>query len=332
MPHAASPDPARLVRDELEPWTAVGVTGALRVLDPPGGTVYLTNGRISYAECPAACGVDRLLTASGRLPAETWRSALAAGRAGRRVGEALVSQGLLAPAELEAVVLAALYGAAHFLLNMDSAVRFEMGAGHALGSVVELDVHAVRAELDRRGRLLADAWPDSRVDTHAIVPARRLPGHQVALTALQWEIVANADRRRTPMELARSLGRDTFATLLEVRRLARAGLVEPGRPGGVASAPRSAARARDAPPGVAKPPPVRAVGDRDDGGPAAGDGPPAVPEYDPDGWPDEPVLPCRGAQRPAPWRAVLPDLPDLLPPPCSDSTLVRIRDALEAMR
>ena len=40
------------------------------------------------------------------------------------------------------------------------------------------------------------------VTTAAVVPARRLRGHQVSLTAAQWEIVANADRRRSPADLA----------------------------------------------------------------------------------------------------------------------------------
>ena len=248
--------PSRRVRDALEPWCAVGATGALRVLDPPGGTVYLIRGRISYAEFAPACGVDRLLTASGRVSAEGWRAALAAGRGARRVGDALVEQGLVSPSELEVAVLSAIHGAAHFLFPLDTDVRFELGAEHVLGPVVGLDLTTVCDEVDRRRRMLADAWPDARMDSHAVVPARRLAGHHVALTGLQWEIVANADRRRTPVDLARSLGRDTFATLLEARRLARAGLVEPGRPG-------------------AKPPPPPDAPDPggvDGSGPAAADG------------------------------------------------------------
>ena len=219
------------LRDALEPWCAAGATGGLRALDPPGGVVYLHNGRLTYAECPVASGVDRLLTASGRLSADAWRAAVSAGRGSRRVGDELVQRGLLTPTELETIVLAALYGAAHFLFDTPTDVRFDVGAGHPIGQVVDVELRSACAEVDRRHRMLANACADSRVDSHAIVPARRLSGDQVALTALQWEIVANADRRRTPTELARSLGRDTFAMLLEVRRLARAGLVEPGRPG-----------------------------------------------------------------------------------------------------
>ncbi|NJP34947.1 hypothetical protein [Micromonospora thermarum] len=182
--------------------------------------------------------MDRLLTASGRLPVASWREAVAAGRASHRVGERLVQGGLLTPVELEATVLSALHGAALFLLCLDSAIRLDMGETPAIGPVVRVDLRDACAEVDRRRRALDDAWPDSRMDTHAVVPVRSLSGHHVGLNALQWEIVAHADRRRTPIDLARSLGRDTFATLLEVRRMARAGLVGPGRPGGRGAAGR----------------------------------------------------------------------------------------------
>jgi hypothetical protein len=265
---APPPHPRRL-RDALEPWCAAGATGALRALDPPGGSVYLRQGRISFAESPPACGIDRLLTASGQLSGEDWRAALVAGRPAQRVGDTLVQHGLIARAELEAVVLAALYGAALFLLDLDTEVRFEMGAGHPVGPVVDLDLPTMCAEVDRRRRALAEAWPESKVDVHAVVPARRLPGQHVALTALQWEIVANADRRRTPVELARSLGRDTFATLWEVRRLTRAGLVEPGRPG-------ATHRVREVPAGVPAPR-ERPAGAADPDGPDAA----ATPDHGP---------------------------------------------------
>jgi hypothetical protein len=51
----------------------------------------------------------------------------------------------------------------------------------------------------------------------------------VALTALQWEVAASSDRRRTPVDLARLPGRDTFTVMREVRRMIRADLMEPGR-------------------------------------------------------------------------------------------------------
>jgi len=240
-------NPPSTLRQALEPWCAVGVTGALRVEDPPGGAIYIVDGRLSYAECGLVSGVDKLLTASGRVPAEVWRAAVAAGRSTGRVGESLIADGHISHNELALSVLSALMDAAYFLFDAAVGARFEPDAVNPLGSFCDVEFAAACAEVDRRRRLLTDVWPDPAVDTAAVVPSRRLRGHQVSLTAAQWEIVANADRRRSPADLARLLGRETFVMLLEARRLVRAGLIEPGRPGGSAVAESVAAvRARTA--------------------------------------------------------------------------------------
>ncbi|MDI1463885.1 hypothetical protein QEZ54_23135 [Catellatospora sp. KI3] len=241
------------VREALEPWCAAGVSGVMRILDAPGGAVYVVDGKIAYAECSVAAGMERLLTGSGRLPAEAWRAAVGAGRAQHRVGAELVATGLVSQAEVEALSVIALYDAAFFLFDLVASAQFEPGARHPFGHLRTLDLRLVCQEVDRRKRLLADAWPDAAIDTAAVLPRRRLSTQAVALTALQWEVVAGADRRRSPIDLARLLGRDTFTVMLEVRRMARVGLVEPGRPGGsVAAGSVATVRAREA----ARPEPV----------------------------------------------------------------------------
>jgi len=314
------PAPPPRLRDALEPWCAAGATGALRVIDGPGGAVYLVDGRVVYAECALVCGVDRRLTVSGRVPVEAWRAALAAGRANRRVGAELVDNGHLTAGELELVVSLASLDAAHVLFDTAVAGRFEAGAGPVIGTVRSFDFAEVCVEVDRRRLLLNGAWPDPAIDTSAVVPARRFPGHHVLLTALQWEIVVNADRRRSPVDLARLLGRDTFATLLEVRRMAQAGLVEPGRPGGSAMAESVAAvRALAASP-PEPPPPAEPVTEapaaaprREITGALA-----ALPRRTRNGATSLPPLAGDGA-----GLAIAAD--------CSDSTLVRIRQALESL-
>jgi len=304
------------LRDALEPWCAAELSGALRVIDAPGGSVYIVDGLIEYAECPVVSGVDRLLTASGRLPADAWRAALAAGRTRLRVGDELVSTGLISRVEVETVVLLALYDAAHVLFDAAVEVRFEPGVRHPLGVECRLDLDEVCREVDRRKRSLVEAWPDASIDTAAVVPARRLPNQFVALTALQWEVVANADRRRSPIDLARLLGRDTYTVMLEVRRMARVGLVEPGRPGGSAAAESVAeVRARTAEP------------------PAAPS--PALPEP-----PREPVPYADGAKlEPLPHRVVSQDngraerpVPIGFDDQISEEILLRIRAGLAALR
>jgi hypothetical protein len=191
--------------------------------------------------------VDKLLTASGRVPADVWRAAVAAGRSTGTIGDYLIGDGHISRNELALSVLSTLMDAAFFLFDAAVSAQFEPDAVNPLGPYIGMEFAAVCAEVDRRRRLLTDIWPDPEIDTAAVVPARRLRGHQVSLTAAQWEIVANADRRRSPADLARLLGRETFVMLLEARRLARSGLIEPGRPGGSAVAESVAAvRARTA--------------------------------------------------------------------------------------
>ncbi len=46
------------------------------------------------------------------------------------------------------------------------------------------------------------------------------------LTAIQWEVLLNADADTTPAELAKRIGRPAYTTLLAVREMAAAGLLE----------------------------------------------------------------------------------------------------------
>jgi len=211
------------------------------------------------------------------------------------------------------VVLLALYDAALVLFDAALVVQFEPGVRHPMGTQCALDLAVVGREVGRRKRLLAEAYPDAAIDTAAVLPVRRLSDQFVALTALQWEVVANADRRRSPVDLARLLGRDAFTIMLEVRRLARAGLVEAGRPNPSAATESVATvRARVVVP-VANARPRRREAE-----------PPESPAQ-----PPEPGERVELPRRPP---------PDDMPPQsrgfeyCSEEVLVRLRAGLAAMR
>ena len=202
-------------------------TGALVVGGHPGGTVYLIEGQVSYAESAAAPGVGELLTASGRLAARTWQAALDAGTSRAQVGQFLLDQGHLTQGELELCVLGATYDAAYFALSPASApVDFLDGAAHWLGPVVRVDPGAVTREARRRARLLDEIFPDPQIDTAAVIPVPRPPIERITLTAAQWELLMQADGQRTPADLAQLLGRAGYATIQELRRLAALGLIE----------------------------------------------------------------------------------------------------------
>jgi uncharacterized protein DUF4388 len=329
-----------------------GQTGALMVSGRPGGAVYVRSGRVAYAESPAAPGVGELLTSSGRLAARTWQNALDLGTSTARVGRLLVEQGHLTQGELELCVLGATYDAAYFVLASDAAaVEFLAGATHWLGPVVHIDPAAVDKEARRRGRLLAEIFPDARVDTAAVSPATRAPRERITLTAAQWELLMHADGQRTPADLALLLGRAGFATIQELRRLAAAGLIELPEVRAEAPAPLRLPRARGTAVPVQRPkvqlddPPVPVTCGR----PGAGSGADGVleesvtetPEPDPAERPPRhaeaegpaPRAPRLARRKPG---AKLPKDLAAEPPPvhtgADEVLLTRIRSALRALR
>ncbi len=188
------------------------------------GTLYLLDGRVVHAESPVAPGVDVLLTAGGRLPRRSWEEAVARAGARHEVGRFLVDSGRLGDGELEICHLGALFDAAFFALTPGSGpARFRYGVGHWFGTVRPVSVAEVERETLRRRELLDGVWPYPAVDTAPVVPRPGAPGQPV--TARQRELLGYADGTRTPSDLARVLGRPAFHTLLDVRRLAAAGLV-----------------------------------------------------------------------------------------------------------
>ncbi|MFE3284950.1 transcriptional regulator, partial [Streptomyces sp. NPDC059233] len=102
--------------------------------------------------------------------------------------------------------------------------RVRRGATHWIGSVRSVPAAAVERETCRRRELLDAVWPYPQLDTAPVVPRPAAPGQTV--TSRQRILLHHADGVRTPADLAWVLGRPAFHTLLDVRRLAAAGLVE----------------------------------------------------------------------------------------------------------
>ncbi|WFB10716.1 transcriptional regulator [Streptomyces sp. LX-29] len=197
-------------------------TGALLA---DSGVVYLVDGEVVHAESPAAPGIDVLLTHGGRLPAESWQEAVDRAGPQRRVGSFLVSSGQVAGGELEICHLSALFDAAYFALSPDGGpVRFRSGAVHWLGPVRPVRVAAVEREIRRRRALLDRLWPRPEADTAPVVPCDT-DVRAAAVTCRQRAVLSLADGVRTATAIAWLLGRPAFHTLVDVRRLAAAGLV-----------------------------------------------------------------------------------------------------------
>ncbi|MFI7469496.1 DUF4388 domain-containing protein [Nonomuraea sp. NPDC049646] len=200
-------------------------TGALRL--GRNGTIYLSDGRVTYMECAQTPGVERLFAARGRVPESALRALQADGGRAR-----LLQEGPVTLAELQYAVLGVVQDAAFFLLPVTGVrPKFRPGEEHWLGGQWFFDVEELVRESARRREQLAGIWPSPEVDTQPVRPVPRLPGHGVALSQVQWEVVVRADHKATPLELARHLGRSGYAVLLAVRRLAAAGLLVPPDPG-----------------------------------------------------------------------------------------------------
>ncbi|MFF5968599.1 hypothetical protein ACFY64_33790 [Streptomyces collinus] len=203
-----------------------GATGALST---ETGIVYLAAGHVVHVESAVTPDLGDLLTHSGALAPDGWWEAI--DQAGRRcrVGRQLVDSGHLAAGALELCHLGALFDAAYFVLAHDGpALRFRPGAAHWLGAVRSVPVDTVLRESRRRRELLHRIWPEPAVDR---APLARVPGPDAAdLPARRGRTLAQVDGVRTAAQIATALACRTFHTLVELRRLAAAGLVTPVAP------------------------------------------------------------------------------------------------------
>ncbi|MFF8392398.1 hypothetical protein [Streptomyces sp. NPDC016172] len=220
---ARSGEPASATLGTL---AAQGATGALST---ESGIVYLAAGHVVHVESAVTPDLGDLLTHSGALASDGWWEAI--DRAGRRcrVGRQLVDSGHLAAGALELCHLGALFDAAYFVLAQDGpALRFRPGAAHWLGAVRPVPVDTVLRESRRRRELLHRIWPEPAVDR---APLARVPGPDTAdLPARRGRTLAQVDGVRTAAQIATALACRTFHTLVELRRLAAAGLVAPVAP------------------------------------------------------------------------------------------------------
>ncbi|MFE9442560.1 hypothetical protein ACFYO2_27025 [Streptomyces sp. NPDC006602] len=206
---------------------------ATGVLVRERGTLCLAEGRVVHADSPAAPGLDVLLTAHGTLDAGTWRQALAETGDRHRAGHLLVDDGHLTPGALELCRLTALYDAAYFALAPSSTPgRFrygteaDTGPGPACGC--PMPVAALERETLRRRDLLHRIWPDPTTDEAPLTRTHRaaLPAPTSRQRAV-LAVLAEPAVVRTATDIARELGRPAFHTLVDIRRLAAAGVVSP---------------------------------------------------------------------------------------------------------
>ncbi|MGW1726340.1 transcriptional regulator [Streptomyces sp. NPDC002306] len=227
--------------------TRLAAERATGVLVREHGSLHLAEGEVVHAESPYAPGFDVLLTARGTLDAAAWQQALTQTGSKPGAGRLVVDGGRVTAGALELCHLGALFDAAYFALAPSSTPgSFHYGSGQPPGAVRPVAVAAVERETVRRRELLRRVWPDPLPDTAPLV--RIAPPAAPAVTTRQAAVLARVDGVRTAIDIARELGRQAFHTLVDVRRLAAAGLVVPHRPPARLSPP-----AQPAAPGPAAP-------------------------------------------------------------------------------
>ncbi|MDL5201984.1 hypothetical protein [Streptomyces sp. ALI-76-A] len=218
--------------------TRLAAERATGVLVRERGTLQLAEGRVVHAESPSAPGLDVLLTARGTLDAGAWQRALTETGDRHRAGHLLVDGGHLAPGALDVCRLVALYDAAYFALAPSSTPgRFRYVSGEGPGCPCPVPVAALERETLRRRDVLHRIWADPATDEAPLVRARR-PAPP-ASSARQRAVLDRLDEVRTAADIARELGRPAFHTLVDVRRLAAAGVVAPRPEPSVEPPPRA---------------------------------------------------------------------------------------------
>ncbi|MDX2784670.1 hypothetical protein PV379_46315 [Streptomyces caniscabiei] len=231
---------------------------ATGVLLRESGSLYLSEGKVVHAESPRSPGLDVLLATGGILDSDGWREAVDTAGAGLRVGRFLVDSGRVARGALELCHAGALFDAAYFVLGPSSApASFRYGAAHWLGPIRPVPVATVEREARRRRDLLHRIWPDPTTDEAPLVRAAGLDAPPVP--ARQGAVLGQVNGLRTAAEISLTLGRPAFHTLVDVRRLAAAGLIStarhrpvPAGPDDSPAAPRGHAPATH--PGLPSPP------------------------------------------------------------------------------
>jgi hypothetical protein len=218
------------LREALTVCAMSGTSGVLRITGDPGGTIHLSGGLVTAIQTAGAPSPEVLLLRSGRVSESAWDTAFsAAAAAGRAMSAELIARELVGTGELEALLLTALADAM-FVLASGTVEEYRAEPGPP-DSVLALepgaDADGLLAEATRRIKVLA-SLPVPLVHRSArliAAPAAARPDVQPGPG--REEILALADGRRTPRDLAFALGRGVYAMTVQLVRMRQDGLLVP---------------------------------------------------------------------------------------------------------
>ena len=239
------------LREALTVCAAAGMSGILRVTGNPGGAIHIADGLVTAVETPGAPGPEALLLRSHRVSESGWDEAFAAAAAsGALMSAELARRELIGAGELEWLLRTALADGMFALANGTvEEYRAEPGpVDFVLPLRPGAEPDSLLAETTRRIRVLATLPARNGRDRIVAATGAVQPG--VRLGDGQDEILALADGRRTARDIAFALGRGVYATMLQLSRMQRTGLlvaVSPQAADAAAAQARRPAARNDAP-------------------------------------------------------------------------------------
>lgn len=197
-----------------------GFSGTVTVSASPGGTIHLRDGLIGAIETPGTPSVESVLLKSGRMNDEGWAAGLTAVRDRDDHAAALVGQGLIGAAELEMLCVATVFEGA-FAMSLVRPEGWEVGpVAPAVLAPRGIEPRTVAEETTRRLALVSRLWGSpadlARAKMRPSADADRAAGR---LTSRYQALLAVANGRRTPRDLAFTLGRGLFAVMVDLIRM-----------------------------------------------------------------------------------------------------------------
>ena len=217
------------LREALTVCAVSGTSGVLRITGDPGGTIHLADGLVTAIETAGTPSPEVLLLRSGRVTIAAWETAFAAAAAGRAMSAELITRKAVGTGELEALLLTALADAMFVLAGGTvEEYRAEPGPPDALLALEPgAEAEGLLAEASRRIRVLASLPFPPVYHRERLIAASGTVRAGVRLGNGHDEILALADGRRTPRDLAFALGRGVYATTLHLARMYQDGLLVP---------------------------------------------------------------------------------------------------------
>lgn len=202
-------------------------TGALLVFGPPDTTLHFRQGLLVAALTPAAPAPDTLLLRSGAVPGQDWAAArehaLTTGDLGaellarRHVGAALLEL------TLERSLLDGVFAMGLTPSNRGGEVR--PGSPPPLLCLDEgVEPGPALREAARRHDAIGRRWGPPAALARLRAVATGAP--ETVPSTVHRDLLARADGRRTPRDLAFALGRDVSGVMTDLVRLAERGLVD----------------------------------------------------------------------------------------------------------